>query len=98
MEAGSQLIALFEGGKDAATVLAMVQALVSASLGSKSAATVEAARGSVIVYITFIAAGPQQAGNLVDDLRQKGAKVFFSHDGQSDFMKVVGRGVHTFST
>ena len=92
VEAGSQLIALFKGKKDTVAVLAMVQALVCAALGSDSAASLEVARGSVAVYIVFKVAGID-VKKLVDDLLQQGADVSFSKDGESDFMMAVREGV-----
>ena len=73
MEAGSQLIAFFKGDEDADAVLAMVQEQVHVALGSDSAASVEVARGSVIVYITFHVAG-LDIGKLVTDLKRTGLK------------------------
>ena len=92
VEAGSQLIAFFEGKQDAVTVLAMVHALVCAALGGDTATSLEVARGSVVVYIVFKIAGID-VRKLVDDLLQQGADVSFSKDGESDFMMAVREGV-----
>ena len=97
VEAGSQLVAFFKGDGDVVIALAMVRALVHAVLGSESAALVEAARGSVVVYITLRVAGAK-IDKLVDDLLQNGAEVSFTSDGASGFIKAVVKGVPHLAT
>ena len=92
MKSGSQLIAVFGGGKDAVSTLASVREIVCGTLGSGST-QVEIAKGSIVIYITFMEDDVNISGVVVGLLR-KGAQLSYINDpdGQAGFMTPVFEG------
>ena len=93
MRAGSQLIAVMDSKEDACTVLATVHKLVVGVLGRESAVRLEAARGSIAVYITFLEDDLSISG-IVGGLKRQGAQLTFitDPDGQAGYMTLVAEG------
>ena len=94
VRAGSQLVAHFPGDLDALEVLGMVRVLAAEALGSESAVRLEAARGSVHVYITFVDDNVD-INKFASDLSRHGARITFVEDpnGQFGYMTPGGEGV-----
>ena len=92
VKTGSQLIAVFNGGEDAVSTLASVRELVEGTLGSSSA-QLEVAKGSIVIYITFMEDDVNISGVVVGLLR-KGAQLSYINDpdGQAGFMTTVYEG------
>ncbi|KAK9827281.1 hypothetical protein WJX81_007914 [Elliptochloris bilobata] len=93
VEAGSQLIAHFDGDEEPLAKLATTRDLVVDVLGSEHAVRLEVARGSAVVYITFLKKDVA-VGDIVVGLMLKGAQLTYISDpeGQAGFMTPVGEG------
>ena len=93
VKAGSRLVADFDSETDALEVLEWVRKLAAEAFGSESAVRLEAATGSVHIYITFVD-DKSNISKFTVDLRRSGARITFIEDtnGQSGYMTPVAEG------
>lgn len=83
IDAGSQLVAVFEDRDDVSAVREFVDKLLLATLGTPSNVDVEVCLGCVVVYITFRYGGLSGCDELAQHLKAVGAELTFALDKES---------------
>ena len=83
LQAGSQLVAVFEDSTDVIAVREKVGKLVLATLGTESAVHLEVSLGCVVVYITFTQGGLSGFDELANGLMAQGVQLSLIIDPES---------------